>query len=72
MSRVNSIPAVVFILVSFPADAFAYLDPGTGSYIVQLAIGFLLGSLWAIKMGWHRIKAFLRKSFVRNGADKQQ
>lgn len=72
MHRFDLLFAALFVLAVFPASAFAYLDPGTGSYVLQLAIGFILGSLWAIKMGWHRISAFVKNVFSRGGADQQQ
>lgn len=42
----------------FPKPAHAYMDPGTGSYILQLLIAALLGVSFAIKMFWLRIKGF--------------
>lgn len=52
---------VVLFLVSliFPPRAYAYLDPGTGSYILQLVLAALLGAAFAIKVFWKRIKAFV-------------
>ena len=32
-------------IIMFPEDAFAYLDPGTGSIILQAIIGFLAASI---------------------------
>ena len=43
--------------------AQAYLDPGTGSYIVQMAIGLLLGGVFAIGLFWKRTLAFLKRLF---------
>jgi hypothetical protein len=40
----------------------AYLDPGSGSYLIQILIAFLLGSAIAIRAFWGRIKAFFKKS----------
>ena len=42
-----------------------YLDPGTGSLIIQVAIGFLVGGLVAAKVLWKRIAAFFRGLFHR-------
>ncbi|MGI6099248.1 MAG: hypothetical protein GX174_01125 [Lentisphaerae bacterium] len=36
-----------------------YLDPGTGSVIIQAVVGTLLGGLLIIKLYWRRIIAFL-------------
>ena len=43
--------------------AHAYLDPGTGSFILQLLIGGLLGSFFAVKIYWAKIKTFLARVF---------
>ena len=40
----------------------AYLDPGSGSYLIQILIAFLFGSALAIRAFWGRIKAFFKKS----------
>jgi hypothetical protein len=56
-------------LLGIPRDAFAYLDPGTGSYIFQLLIAGLLGALFAIKVFWIRIKTFLAGLFSKKNKD---
>jgi len=38
--------------------AYAYLDPGTGSFFLQMLIGGIAGSLVALKMYWSRVKSF--------------
>ena len=43
--------------------AYGYLDPGTGSYIVQLLVGGLLGGLFAIGLFWKRVIAFVKRLF---------
>lgn len=39
-----------------------YLDPGSGSYLLQLLIAGLVGSAFMVRTFWSRIKAF----FTRN------
>ena len=46
----------------FPPPAAAYLDPGSGSFILQILAAFLLGAGVAIRMQWRRIKRWLRPS----------
>jgi len=41
-------------LLYLPA-AHAYLDPGTGSVILQVLLGGLAGLAVAIKLFWHRL-----------------
>ena len=37
----------------------AYLDPGTGSFILQMIIAFLVGASFFIKGFWRKIKTFI-------------
>ena len=46
-------------------DAYAYLDPGTGSYILQLVIATFLGAVFTIKIYWGKIKAFWANLFSK-------
>jgi hypothetical protein len=59
-------PVAVVCLLILPQDAHAYLDPGTGSYVLQMIIAGLLGAAFAIKMSWLRIKRFISGLFSRN------
>jgi len=52
--------AAILLLVS-ARHAHAYIDPGSGSYIVQLLLAGLLGAGVAVRIYWKRIKgAILR------------
>lgn len=66
---------VVFItVVCFSRNAYAYLDPGTGSYILQVLIAAIVGGLFAIKPFWVKIKSFFVKSNpaeVENGQSEE-
>jgi len=42
-------------------EAHAYLDPGTGSYILQILIASLFGALFMLKVFWGRIVGFFSK-----------
>lgn len=46
------------VLFALSPSAFAYLDPGTGSMVLQMLIAGLLSALFAVKMFWLRIKSF--------------
>ncbi len=51
--------ALVFLSVlSIHAPAHAYLDPGTGSMLLQLLLGGVAGVLVVGKLYWHRVQAF--------------
>jgi hypothetical protein len=57
---------IAAILLLSPTSAHAYLDPGTGSYVIQMLIAGLLGAAFAIKMYWLRIKRFVVGIFSKN------
>jgi hypothetical protein len=48
----------VFIFLLSEKRAFAYLDPGSGSMIVQIIIGTIAASAIAIKTFWVKIRSF--------------
>ena len=51
---------VLVVLLALPTRASAYLDPGTGSMVLQMAIGGVLAVLAATRLYWGRITSFLR------------
>jgi len=61
--------ATLFML--FPKSAFAYVDPGTGSYIFQILVGAIFGAAFAIKLYWKRIKSYFSNRSSKNQEDGQ-
>lgn len=43
-------------------EVFAYLDPGTGSLILQVIIGGILGVGVVLKTYWSKIRSLFKKS----------
>ncbi len=58
------------IALVFPARAHAYIDPGTGSYVLQIAIAGLLAASYAVKVYWRKILDAIRSPFRRGSEDK--
>ncbi len=56
------------IAISYCSSAYAYLDPGTGSMIIQFIIGVAAASLFVIKQYWYSIKSF----FTRNKKKREK
>ena len=55
----------------WPASAHAYIDPGTGSFVIQGIIAAVVGASFAIKVFWHRIvSALTGKSPVEDDDDE--
>ena len=48
----------VLLLLMF-TDAAAYLDPGTGSMLLQVILGGIAAVGVAIKLYWHKLRAAL-------------
>ncbi len=50
---------------------FLYIDPGSGSYLIQMIIAAILGGLFYFKTAWRRIVLFFtgKKKFTD---DEQQ
>ncbi len=57
--------SIIFALSSLilVRDVYAYLEPGTTNYILQLFIGLLIGGLTAIKLYWSKIKPCFKSLF---------
>ncbi|TWI66070.1 hypothetical protein LZ24_02920 [Desulfobotulus alkaliphilus] len=55
-----------FSVLLAPASALAYLDPGTGSAILQGIIGALAACAIAAKLYWHKL---LRLLGIRKGIE---
>jgi len=56
---------MVILLFGLPHRAAAYLDPGSGSYLLQLLIAGLLGALFVIKTYWRTIKSFISAQWTK-------
>jgi hypothetical protein len=50
--------AVLFLLVMTERQLFAYVDPGSGSMLLQLLLGGVAGVAVAVRMYWHRLRSF--------------
>jgi hypothetical protein len=53
--------AVAALGLVLPRRSMAYLDPGTGSYMLQMLLALLVGGAFALKVFWKRILAFFRR-----------
>jgi hypothetical protein len=49
--------AVPALLLFSTQNAYAYLDPGTGSMLLQGLIGGIAGGMFAIRLYWSKLKS---------------
>ncbi len=69
-SYINIAP--VLFLVGLPIPAYAYLDPGTGSIILQGIIAGLASVSFAVKLYWHKLKNLFQKSDKLNDEEENE
>jgi hypothetical protein len=63
MERRRSIPLLIIAwVVLFPPRAMAYLDPGTGSLVVQSLIAALAAVGFGVRLYWSRIRQLFGRS----------
>lgn len=55
------VASIVFFLFIIPKNSYAYLDPGTGSYLLQIIAAILFAGLFFIKSWWGRVKGIFLK-----------
>ena len=53
---------IVFFMISNPfAIAHAYLDPGSGSMLLQLLLGGVTGVVVIVKLYWERVRSIFHR-----------
>ena len=54
----------------FPRAIYGYLDPGTGSYILQIILAVFVGAAFTIKIYWAKIKNVFVNIFSKKDKNK--
>ena len=44
----------------------AYIDPGSGSIILQAILGFIAAGITALSFYWNKVKIFISEIFKKN------
>jgi len=69
---VNRLTCIAAVIILMPPPAFAYIDPGTGSLIIQGVIGAIAAVGVTLKIYWHKIKIFFAGNSKKNVEDRSQ
>ena len=56
------------LLTLWPRLVFAYLDPGSGSMLLQVLLGGVVGLIVIVKLYWNNLLSFLH---IRKAAPKE-
>ena len=59
-------------LIVYAAPAYAYIDPGTGSFVIQMLIAMFVSGAFAVKTFWKQIKLFFAKHFGKSKQGKNE
>lgn len=62
----NLLILIFFFTLLLPRNTYAYLDPGTGSYIIQIVLAILTGLLFSFRFFWTKIRQVLGNLIFRN------
>ncbi len=54
------VAVTILLLTAVPRPALAYIDPGAGSYMLQLLLAGAISALFAVKVFWGKIKDFFK------------
>ena len=68
-SRIDMVLAVGALLL-VPRMAHAYLDPGTGSYVLQVLIAGVVAGFFTIKLFWLKIVGFFARLVGKQAPNK--
>jgi len=55
----------LFSFTLFISPLYGYIDPGTGSYFIQILIAGGLATAYTIKTYWRSISGFVKSRFYR-------
>ena len=61
--KINAIVFLILFCLVFSTDSYAYIDPGSGSIILQAIIAAIAGAGTAITIYWKKVKLFFSKMF---------
>ncbi len=53
-------------------NSFLYIDPGSGSYLVQMIVAAVLSGLFFFKDIWQRVKSIFTKKDSKNENESDQ
>ena len=56
---------ILIVYFSLLGKSFAYLDPGTGSVVLQAILAFIAVAIATLSFYWNKFKMFILKIFKK-------
>lgn len=70
--RYFKLTVLIFVyLLTSVSNANAYIDPGTGSIILQAILAFIAGAAATVSLWWGNLKMFIKKIFKSSKKDNE-
>ena len=66
MNQFRTLLAVLAVMTLWAQNAYAYLDPASGSLFLQAIVAAIAGAALVIRTYWHRCKVFFSRLFSRS------
>ena len=66
--RRNTIVFSLALCAAYVSPAYAYMDPGTGSLLLQGLLGGIAGAVVVIRLYWHKLTSWL--GLIRSSESK--
>lgn len=63
---------MLVVLAMTESTAYAYIDPGTGSFLVQVLLATLLAVAASVRIFWQRIKDTWQRLLGRQDTRREQ
>ncbi len=58
--------AILLYFYYLSSSALAYIDPGSGSIILQAILGFIAAAITGLSFYWNKVKIFISGIFKKN------
>ena len=69
-ARVMALGAMIVMVSELHGPLLAYLDPGTGSIVIQAIVAGVVGVLAVGRLYWSRLKALVRRDPPRDAGER--
>jgi hypothetical protein len=72
MKSISILFTATLLVVAPTEQAFAYLDPGTGSIILQGLLAVIAGTAVTLRLYWSKVKDFFGRGKTESGPQSDE